>query len=380
MSTDIRILLDEAVTLLREMVAIPSPSFMEEEVCSHISSRLSSFGIEHIRVKNNLLSVNRNYSPLRKTLMLCAHIDTVVPAADYSFDPYRPEYSEFESGMPAVLGLGSNDDGASAVALISAFRHFYDSPLPANLMLVLSAEEERSGKNGMDAVWSALERGLPYNGTMVRIPDWAIIGEPTCMRAAIAERGLLVIDGTAHGASGHAANGDGVNALYEALDDIARLRAFRFPKVSPQMGEVRINVTQIQAGYAHNVIPQTCEFVVDVRTTDMYTNSEIMEILQSLCRSELRARNLHNRASCTPENSVLPECAAATGISTFISPTTSDWMRIGCDAVKMGPGDSSRSHKKDEYVTVGEIEEGIRKYIRFIYNLEKTENNGNTLE
>lgn len=380
MSTDIRILLDEAVTLLREMVAIPSPSFMEEEVCSHISSRLSSFGIEHIRVKNNLLSVNRNYSPLRKTLMLCAHIDTVVPAEDYNFDPYRPEYSEFEPGMPAVLGLGSNDDGASAVALISAFRHFYDSPLPANLMLVLSAEEERSGKNGMDAVWSALERGLPYNGTMVRIPDWAIIGEPTCMRAAIAERGLLVIDGTAHGASGHAATGDGVNALYEALDDIARLRAFRFPKVSPQMGEVRINVTQIQAGYAHNVIPQTCEFVVDVRTTDMYTNAEIMEILQSLCRSELRARNLHNRASCTPESSVLHECAGETGISTFISPTTSDWMRISCDAVKMGPGDSSRSHKKDEYVTVGEIEEGIRKYIGFIYNLEKTENNGNTLE
>jgi acetylornithine deacetylase len=196
--------------------------------------------------------------------------------------------------------------------------------------------------------------------------DYAIVGEPTEMKAATAERGLLVIDATAHGASGHAARNEGKNALYIALEDIERLRKHEFSKVSPKMGKVNLNVTQINAGSAHNVIPDRCDFVIDIRPTEQYTNEEILKELQKICDSELKARNLANRSSATHEGSPLQRTAEALGIETFSSATTSDWMRITCDAVKMGPGNSNRSHRKDEYVTVQEIEGGIEGYIQFI--------------
>ena len=343
----------DAVQLLKEMIAIPSPSFSEDEVCTYISNWMSERNLEHQRTGNNIIA-RHIVSPDRPTLMLCAHIDTVAPCEGYTFDPYRPE----NCPVDMVQGLGSNDDGASAVSMIAAYRHFTQQGT-ANLMLVLTCEEERSGINGMTGLWSQIKDEV----------DYAIVGEPTGMRAATAERGLLVIDATAHGVSGHAARNEGVNAIYIALEDIEKLRKHEFARISPRMGKVNMNVTQINAGSAHNVIPDTCTFVIDIRPTEQYTNEEIFEELQSICRSELKPRNLKNRSSATFQASPLQHTAEILSIETFSSPTTSDWMRISCDAVKMGPGDSSRSHRKDEFVFVKEIEDGIRTYIEFINHL-----------
>ena len=393
----------ETVRLLKEMVAIPSPSFSEEKVCTHICNWLSSKGVAYKRIGNNItarLSEQPGICPEafegKPTLMLCAHIDTVKASGDYSFDPYCPDYTKAaevinakiaggilpEAPKPAVsendivAGLGSNDDGASVVSMIAAFRYFAersfdsaDAPLrmtdaamsstvetSADLLLVLSCEEERSGKGGMTGLWSTIKDEV----------NLAIIGEPTGMKAATSERGLLVIDATAHGVSGHAARNEGINAIDIAMGDIAAIKAHQFTKISPRMGKVNINVTQINAGTAHNVIPDTCTFVIDIRPTEQYTNEEILTELQSICRSDLKARNLSNRSSATAEDSPLQKAAESLGIETFSSPTTSDWMRIDCDAIKMGPGNSSRSHKKDEFVFVDEIAGGIRTYIDFI--------------
>ena len=379
----------EAVELLREMVAIPSPSFSESAVCGHISGWMTDRGIEHERIGNNIVAEHIT-DPSRPVLMLCAHIDTVSPSDGYEFDPYEPHYdvaAEAISRMTGleigpediVAGLGSNDDGASVVSMIAAYRHFCSQgsmvstagvPAEKNIILVLSCEEERSGRNGMTGLWGKrlCRRGEETEGcTPV---DLAIVGEPTGMRAATAERGLLVIDATAHGVSGHAARNEGENALYIALDDISRLRDHHFERVSERMGKVNLNVTQINAGTAHNVIPDRCGFVIDIRPTEQYTNEELLEELQGICRSGLKARNLANRSSATFSGSPLQRVAEKLGIEIFSSPTTSDWMRISCDAVKMGPGESSRSHRPNEFVFVKEIEDGIRTYIDFITDIE----------
>lgn len=393
----------ESVRLLKEMIAIPSLSFHEDEVCSHICSFLDSCGIIHYREKNNIIALNRHFDPTHKSLMLNAHIDTVPPGTEYSFDPYEPDYSAAAETIPAdpakkgavsheypetghgfICGLGSNDDGASVVSMIAAFRHFYDERLPVNLILVLSSEEERSGKNGMDRIWlrfptiiaEAFHLMTPAGNPefyihegrseSCRYPQWAIVGEPTGMAAATSERGLLVIDAVAEGVSGHAARNEGINAIDIAVDDITKLHGHVFHKVSTSMGQVNMNVTQINAGSAHNVIPDRCEFVIDIRPTERYSNKEILNELQSICKSRLTARNLHNRSSATPAKSPLLECIKSMGISTFSSPTTSDWMRINCEAIKMGPGDSRRSHKKDEFVYISEIENAVGTYIEFI--------------
>ena len=393
----------DAIDLLKEMIAIPSPSFEEEEVCNHICSWLEAKGIGHQRKDNNIIAEHIT-DPSRPTLMLCAHIDTVSPSPEYGFDPYTPDYKKVEETISDIIGrqtdaseivagLGSNDDGASAVAMIAVYRYFQhisgdtggvmDNPSQAslgpspcgqggstvhhptgisgngnrpNLILVMTCEEERSGKNGMTGLWPGLESKV----------DLAIIGEPTGMKAATSERGLLVIDATAHGTSGHAARNEGKNALYIALDDINRLREHTFSRISPRMGKVNLNVTQISAGTAHNVIPDRCDFVIDIRPTERYTNEDILKELQDICKSELRPRNLANRSSATFEDSPLQKAAEALDIETFSSPTTSDWMRVSCDAIKMGPGESARSHRKDEYVLVEELRNGIETYIEFI--------------
>ena len=365
-------LTEESVALLKEMIAIPSPSFKEDEVCSHICSWLASKGVGHERIGNNIIAEHIT-DPSLPTLMLCAHIDTVSPCEGYTFDPYKPENSPED----VIQGLGSNDDGASAVSMIAAYRYYngvvlrtIDNPnrLP-NIVLVLSAEEERSGKDGMTGLWGKRihKKGdVIEGGTAI---DFAIVGEPTGMKAATSERGLLVIDATAYGVSGHAARNEGENALYIALEDIGKIRRHVFARKSPLMGNVNVNVTQINAGTAHNVIPDRCDFVIDIRPTEQYTNEEIQKELQDICSSVLKPRNLANRSSATYEDSPLQKVAETLGIETFSSPTTSDWMRITCDAIKMGPGESSRSHKKDEFVFVSEIREGIETYIEFINKL-----------
>ncbi len=403
----------DAVELLKGMIAIPSPSFEEETVCSYLCSWLEAKGIGHQRKGNNIIAEHMT-DPSSPTLMLCAHIDTVSPSPEYSFDPYTPDYEKAAETVSDIIGrqtgaseivagLGSNDDGASVVAMIAAYRYFRNvsggaggagglqnnpshsfvvGPSPCgqggstvmqatgttgnvespNMILVLTCEEERSGKNGMTGLWPELASKV----------DFAIVGEPTGMKAATSERGLLVIDAVAHGISGHAARNEGRNALYIALEDIERLRNHKFGKVSPRMGKVNLNVTQINAGTAHNVIPDTCSFVIDIRPTEQYTNEEILMELQEICESELKPRNLANRSSATKEGSPLLKAVEDMGIETFSSPTTSDWMRISCDAVKMGPGESSRSHKKDEFVFVEEIRNGIETYIELIEHNEYT--------
>ena len=378
MKDNIQILISESVELLKEMVAIPSVSFSEADVCTLISSWLTEKGVEHRRDGNNLIAEHIS-NPDSPTLMLCAHIDTVAASNEYSFDPHKPDYIKAaetissyiaEGKIPEapcsqatpeniVAGLGSNDDGASVVSMIAVFRYFKSMTISPNIMLVLSCEEERSGINGMTGLWHRIKDKVYY----------AIVGEPTGMKAATAERGLLVIDASAHGISGHAARNEGLNAIHIALEDIERLRTHEFTKISPRMGKVNLNVTQINAGTAHNVIPDLCTFVIDIRPTEQYSNEEILKELQGICRSELKARNLSNLSSATKEGSILQDTADKLGIGTFSSPTTSDWMRIDCDAIKMGPGNSSRSHKKDEFVFVKEIEDGIKTYIEFIENL-----------
>ena len=373
-----RNIIAESVELLKEMVSIKSPSFEEAEVCSHISSWMTQKGILHNRIGNNIIAEHITDAE-KPVLMLCAHIDTVSPSPDYSFDPYDPDYEKAAEVISSILqknvksdeivaGLGSNDDGASVVTMIAAYRYFTERYVGSpdstsesvenhpNLILVLTCEEERSGKNGMTGLWPELSKKVTH----------AIIGEPTGMRCATSERGLLVIDAEAHGKSGHAARNEGVNALYVALEDIERLRNHQFRKISPRMGKVNLNVTQINAGTAHNVIPDRCTFVIDIRPTEQYTNEEILEELQSICRSTLKPRNLLNRSSATYEHSRLQRAVEELGIETFSSPTTSDWMRVGCDAIKMGPGESQRSHRKDEFVTIEEIEKGINTIINTI--------------
>ena len=398
MEAKINILTAEAVDLLKGMIAIPSESFNEEEVFTYISMWMTARQIIHNRIGNNIIARLSEQNGVasaafdgKPTLMLCAHIDTVSASEDYSFDPYSPDYKKAVEVISAkiadgelpeapavsidegeiVAGLGSNDDGASVVSMIATFRYFISSAIDTDLILVLSCEEERSGVNGMTGLWgSALCCAKQTNcaDTAIKV-DYAIVGEPTGMRAATAERGLLVIDATAHGVSGHAARNEGVNAIDIAIKDIEAIKAHTFTRLSTRMGKVNLNVTQINAGTAHNVIPDTCTFVIDIRPTEQYTNEEILAELQSICKSDLKPRNLKNQSSATHEDSPLQSTAESLGIETFSSPTTSDWMRIDCDAIKMGPGNSARSHRKDEFVFTSEIEGGISTYIRFIEGL-----------
>ena len=361
-------LYEDSIQLLRHLVRIPSLSGQEAEVVACVRRFLSDCGIPSEEVRGNVLALNRRFDPAKPTLALDAHLDTVPANNSYTRDHHDP------GNDPDILyGLGSNDDGGSVVSMTAAFRHFFEADMPVNLMLILSRQEEVSGPDG--ARWLFAPDGLFASGGRFPMPRWVIVGEPTGMRAATSERGLLVIDGQAQGVSGHAARGEGVNALYIALDDIAALRAHRFARISPLMGEVKLNVTQIEAGQAHNVIPDRCRFVVDIRPTEQYSNEEIVDELQALCRSRLTARNLLNRSSATREGSPLLRAVRTLGIEAYSSPTTSDWMRIPCDAVKMGPGESIRSHKADEFILAREIREGIDKYIAFIETFY-----GNTLE
>ena len=339
------------VHLLRKLVSIPSFSGEERRRSDFLTDFFLKKGMAPERIGNNLVVRNRHYDKSKLTLMLNSHLDTVQPAAGYTFDPFTPPLSDSH-----IYGLGSNDAGASVVSMIHTFLYLYDKTLPFNLLLALSTEEENSGEKGMRLLWKELSKEV----------DMAIIGEPTGMRAAIGERGLLVIDGEATGISGHAAREEGVNALYIALEDISILRSVRFSKHSPSMGEVKLSVTQIHAGTQHNVVPDRCSFVVDIRPTEQYNNSEIMELLQPLVKSRLTARSLTNRSSATPSTHPLLQCVERMGIETYTSPTTSDWMRITCPAIKMGPGESARSHQADEFVLIAELEQGMKGYIDLI--------------
>ena len=364
------------IELLKQLISIPSYSREEGAVADFLELWMKDHGLDVHRKHNNLWveSQGTREQGSGSRVLLNAHIDTVRPSQSWTRDPHRAT----QEG-DRIYGLGSNDDGGSLVAMLAAFMqltqssqhsslqlHFNSTStplqLPFNIILALTAEEEVSGERGIQTLWDEI-------GPV----DYALVGEPTGMRAATSERGLLVLDGVATGVSGHAARNEGVNALYKAMQDIEALRQHRFERVSPTMGEVRLNVTQINAGTAHNVIPDRCEFVVDIRPTEQYTNEEILHDLQQECQSTLTARNLRNRSSATPQDSLLLQVVKDLDIETFSSPTTSNWMRLpaACDAIKIGPGDSARSHHADEYITISEIEGAIEGYINIIRGVEE---------
>ncbi|MDR2448516.1 MAG: M20/M25/M40 family metallo-hydrolase [Prevotellaceae bacterium] len=345
-----------AIQLLKEKIAIPALSGEEAAAAGYLEAQLVKAGVAPFRIGHNVCACSPKNRDGQKLLMLNSHIDTVKPSAGYTFNPFEP----FEKDGK-LFGLGSNDAGASLAALVESFIFLCTVDLPFNLLLVLSCEEENSGPNGMKLVTQQIKN-----------IDCAIVGEPTSMKVAVAERGLLVIDGTAHGVAGHAARDGGVNALYVAVDDIAVIRNYAFNHISPLMGAVKKTVTMINGGVQHNVVPAECRFVIDVRPNECYTNREILADLQAAVKSKLNARSLDNKCSFTPAGHPLWRCAEQLGFDACVSPTTSDWMRLDVPAIKMGPGASERSHSADEFVYLDEIRQGVKDYIRFITSL----NNG----
>lgn len=342
------------------MIATPSLSRQEGDTAMLIYDYLAAAGASPHRHGNNVWAVSEGFDPQRPTLMLNSHHDTVRPAPSYTRDPYAPA---IEDGR--MYGLGSNDAGASVVSLIRTFLDMRAMPLPFNLLLAITAEEEVGGEGGMRAFLPMLaEEGIAVNCT--------IVGEPTGMQPAVAERGLVVLDCVTEGVTGHAARGEGINAIYRAMEDIDRLRAYEFPRTSQVLGPVTLNVTQIDAGWQHNAIPDVCKWVVDIRTTDAYTNEEVVELLRAQAKwSTLTPRSTRVRASVIDASHPLVKVATELGGKTFVSPTTSDMsLMYDFPSLKIGPGQSSRSHSADEYIEIAEIEEAVDTYRRILMNLK----------
>ena len=349
-----------AIAQLSRLIATPSFSREEEGTAAiwheWLSGELALPGVE--RFENNVMAVAPGFDPARPTLMLNSHHDTVRPASSYTRDPFAPEIAG-----DRLYGLGSNDAGASGVTLALAFRRMVrsGSNLPFNLLLAITAAEEVMGEKGMRAF-------LPMLARRGMSPDMVIVGEPTGMQPAIAERGLLVLDCETPGVSGHAARSEGVNAIYRAIDDIERLRGFAPEKVSDVLGPIRVSVTMIEAGTQHNVVPDRCRYVADVRTTDAYTNEETVSLLQQTVRwSRLTPRSTRVHASVIPHSHPLVKASVALGLTPFVSLTTSDMALMhGIPSLKIGPGESARSHSADEYVKISEMAEALDIYPRLI--------------
>lgn len=351
-----------AIELLQRLIATPSLSGNEEGTADILAAELAMRGVEVRRHHNNIWALSRGFDAKKPTLMLNSHQDTVKPSAAYTRNPFEPTIEEGR-----LYGLGSNDAGASLVALLTTFCNNYDtSDAPYNLLLALTAEEENMGERGMRSF-------LPHLVEQDIKVDMVLVGEPTSMQAATAERGLVVLDCIAHGKSGHAARNEGENAIYKAMCDIERLRNYHFERCSEQLGDIKISVTQIAAGTQHNIVPDECRYVVDVRTTDAYSNEEVVALLQGAIEGEAKPRSTRVRASAIALDHPLVAAARAIGRKTFLSPTTSDRAIMqGLAALKMGVGESSRSHTADEYVLVSEIEEGIAIYQQLLDKLKHT--------
>ena len=346
--------LSDAVELLKALIETPSVSRNEENAANLLASYLDKWQLPYGREANNLWVGCPDWQNDRPTIMLNAHIDTVKPVSTWTRDPYKAS----QEG-DILYGLGSNDCGGGLVSLLQTYRIMLNKPRNYNILWVASAEEEVSGSNGFSRVLS-------------RLPniDVAIVGEPTGMQPAIAEKGLMVIDGYADGVSGHAARNEGVNAIYEALDDLVWLRDYRFRKVSPLLGETKMTVTVVEAGTQHNVIPDSLHFVIDIRTNEYYQNEFVFEFLRKKmkkCRLEARSFRLHS-SSITESHPLIKKCKAM-GMRPFGSPTLSDQALMPFTSVKLGPGKSSRSHSANEYIRISEIENAIETYVNLLSDI-----------
>jgi len=341
----------EALELLKKLIAIESFSKQEENTARVFEALFLEKGINYSKLKNNVWAKNKYFNPKLPTILLNSHHDTVKPNAGYTNNPLEPLIKDGK-----LYGLGSNDAGGPLVSLLASFLYFYDrQDLKYNFLFLASAEEEISGPDGVSLVKEQL-------GDI----DFAIVGEPTLMDAAIAEKGLIVVDCEAEGKAGHAAREEGVNAIYIALKDIQWIENYAFPKVSETLGPVKMSVTLINAGTQHNVVPDRCSFVIDIRVTDVYSNEEIIEVLKENLQSEVKPRSLRLNSSSINENHPFVLSSKNHNTKTYGSPTMSDQALMPWPSVKMGPGDSARSHSADEFIYVNEILDGIEKYIAIL--------------
>lgn len=342
----------DTIELLMNMIRIPSFSRDEGAVADFLERWMLTEGFEARRLGNNLW-MESGPADGRPTILLNAHIDTVKPASGYTRDPFTPE---IEDGC--LYGLGSNDDGGSLVALLETYSRLIQKEQPYRLIFSATAEEEVSGKGGLDLI-------LPELGLI----DFGVMGEPTGMRMAVAERGLMVLDCTAYGKSGHAARNEGVNAIYKAIEDIQWFKSHSFDRVSDFLGAVKMSVTQINAGTQHNVVPDRCTFVVDVRPNGMYTNPELLEMIKSSVSCEVKERSTRIGSSHLPMDHPAVVRGLSLGLEPFGSPTTSNQALCHFPTLKIGPGDSARSHSADEYIRLDEIGDGIETYVALLDGL-----------
>lgn len=341
----------QAIALLEQLIATPSFSKEEHLTSDLISNFLEKNGVSIHRELFNVWAFNKHYDPSKPTILLNSHHDTVRPNKDYTRDPFKPEVIDGK-----LYGLGSNDAGGCLVSLIATFLYFYEQEgLKYNFCIAATAEEEISGNNGLEYV-------IPKLGEL----EFAIVGEPTLMDLAVAERGLMVLDCVAKGRSGHAARNEGDNAIFKAIKDIEWFNSYQFPKVSEEFGPIKMSVTMINAGTQHNVVPSTCDFVVDVRVTDAYTNEEVLEMIRQHVDCDVNARSTRLKPSSIAKDHPIVQAGIALGRTTYGSPTTSDQALLSIPSLKCGPGDSARSHTADEFVYVNEIEEGIALYIEML--------------
>lgn len=347
---------NQAVELLKVLVSTPSISREESDATDRLQlfiERGAPVRFEMHRHLNNLWCIAQGYDPLRPTLLLDAHIDTVKPVGNWSKHPFTPTVEG-----DIIYGLGTNDDGASLVTMLQVFYKLCEYPQQYNTIFLVSAEEEVSGKNGIEAVMPLLP---PVS--------CAIIGEPTGMNPAVAEKGLMVLDCTAKGVSGHAARNEGVNAIYKAIEDINWFKNYKFQNSSELLGDVKMTVTQINAGKQHNVIPDSCSYVVDIRSNECYSNNDLLGIIEKNVGSEVKARSTRLNSSSIATGHPLVKRAIELGRKPFGSPTLSNQALLHIPTLKMGPGDSSRSHTANEYIKISEIREGIKLFAEMLDGL-----------
>jgi acetylornithine deacetylase len=345
--------IQQTIRLLQELISTPSFSREEDKTATIIENFLQKQGISTQRLGNNIWAKNAHFKEGMPTVLLNSHHDTVKPVKAWTRDPFAADIVGDK-----LYGLGSNDAGGCLVTLIATFCHFFDKKLPFNLVLLASAEEEISGRGGVEAV-------LP-NLPPISV---GIVGEPTLTQMAVAEKGLMVMDGIAHGKAGHAAREEGINAIYIALKDIEFLKNFQFEKKSDLLGAVKMSVTQIEAGTQHNVVPDECRFVVDVRTNECYTNEEVWDIIKKNLQSDITPRSMRLNSSKIALNHPLVLRGLQLGLPYYGSPTLSDQALMSFPTLKIGPGDSARSHTADEFIFLAEIDAGLRIYTQLLTDL-----------